>query len=64
MVQGAGPIGALIACVARLTGADKIILVGAPAGRLALVQDVAQVDETIDIERVPDWEERVRLVRG
>ena len=64
VVQGAGPIGALIACVARLTGADKIILVGAPAGRLALVQDVAQVDETIDIERVPDWEERVRLVRG
>ena len=63
VVQGAGPIGALIACVARLTGADKIILVGAPAGRLALVQDVAQVDETIDIERVPDWEERVRLVR-
>jgi L-iditol 2-dehydrogenase len=64
VVQGAGPIGALIACVARLTGADKIILVGAPAGRLAIVQDVASVDEVIDIERVPDWEERVRLVRA
>jgi L-iditol 2-dehydrogenase len=64
VVQGAGPIGALIACVARLTGADKIILVGAPAGRLEIVQDVASVDEVIDIERVPDWEERVRLVRA
>ncbi len=44
VVQGAGPIGALIACVARLTGADKIILVGAPAGRLEIVQKVASID--------------------
>ena len=64
VVQGAGPIGALIACVARLTGADKIILVGAPAGRLKVVQDVASVDEVIDIEQVPDWEERVKRVRA
>jgi threonine dehydrogenase-like Zn-dependent dehydrogenase len=64
VVQGAGPIGALIACVARLTGADKIILVGAPANRLEIVQDIASVDEVIDIERVPDWEERVRMVRA
>jgi threonine dehydrogenase-like Zn-dependent dehydrogenase len=63
VVQGAGPIGSLIACVARLTGADKIILVGAPAGRLEIVQGVADVDEVIDIEKVPDWEERVKLVR-
>lgn len=64
VVQGAGPIGALIACVARLTGADKIILVGAPAGRLKLVQEVASVDETVNIDDVPDWEERVKRVRA
>jgi threonine dehydrogenase-like Zn-dependent dehydrogenase len=64
VVQGAGPIGALIACVARLTGADKIIVVGAPAGRLEIVQRVASVDEVIDIEKVTDWEERVRMVRA
>lgn len=64
VVQGAGPIGALVACVARLTGAGKIILVGAPANRLALVQEVASVDEVIDIEQVPDWEERVKLVKA
>jgi threonine dehydrogenase-like Zn-dependent dehydrogenase len=64
VVQGAGPIGALIACVARLTGADKIILVGAPAGRLKIVQEVASVDEVIDIEKVTDWEERVKMVRA
>jgi threonine dehydrogenase-like Zn-dependent dehydrogenase len=64
VVQGAGPIGSLIACVARLTGADKIILVGAPANRLELVQQVASVDEVIDIEKVPDWEQRVKLVRS
>lgn len=64
VVQGAGPIGSLVACVARLTGADKIILVGAPANRLKVVQDVADVDEVIDIEKVPDWEERVKLVRA
>ena len=64
VVQGAGPIGALIACVARLTGADKIILVGAPAGRLEIVQRVAKVDEVIDIEKVTDWEERVKMVRS
>lgn len=64
VVQGAGPIGSLIACVARLTGADKIILVGAPANRLEIVQKVASVDEVIDIEKVTDWEERVRIVRA
>ncbi len=64
VVQGAGPIGSLIACVARLTGADKIILVGAPKGRLDIVQDVAGVDEVVDIDQVPDWEERVKLVRA
>jgi L-iditol 2-dehydrogenase len=64
VVQGAGPIGALIACVARLTGADKIILVGAPAKRLEIVQRVAAVDEVIDIEQMTDWEERVRTVRA
>jgi threonine dehydrogenase-like Zn-dependent dehydrogenase len=64
VVQGAGPIGSLIACVARLTGADKIILVGAPANRLEVVQEVAQVDEVVDIEKVPDWEQRVKLVRS
>jgi len=64
VVQGAGPIGALIACVARLTGADKIILVGAPANRLEIVQRVASVDEVIDIEKVTDWQERVKLVRS
>src|SRR5919109_3248975 len=64
VVQGAGPIGSLTACVARLTGADKIILVGAPANRLEIVQQVASVDEVIDIERVPDWQERVKLVKS
>jgi threonine dehydrogenase-like Zn-dependent dehydrogenase len=64
VVQGAGPIGALIACVARLTGADKIILVGAPASRLQIVQEVASVDEVIDIDQVRDWEERVKLVKA
>ncbi|HEX2036974.1 MAG TPA: alcohol dehydrogenase catalytic domain-containing protein [Chloroflexota bacterium] len=64
VVQGAGPIGALIACVARLTGADKIILVGAPANRLAIVQEVAAVDEVVNIEEVTDWEERVKRVRS
>jgi threonine dehydrogenase-like Zn-dependent dehydrogenase len=64
VVLGAGPIGSLIACVARLTGADKIILVGAPANRLEVVQQVASVDEVIDIEKVPDWEQRVKLVRS
>jgi threonine dehydrogenase-like Zn-dependent dehydrogenase len=64
VVQGAGPIGALIACVARLTGADKIILVGAPQGRLEIVQRVASVDEVINIEEVTDWEQRVKLVRS
>ncbi|MGH2370588.1 MAG: alcohol dehydrogenase catalytic domain-containing protein, partial [Chloroflexota bacterium] len=63
VVQGAGPIGSLIACVARLTGADKIILIGAPANRLEIVQQVASVDEVIDIDKVPDWEQRVKLVR-
>ncbi len=64
VVQGAGPIGALIACVARLTGADKIILVGAPANRLELIQRVASVDEVVNIEQVTDWQERVKLVRS
>jgi threonine dehydrogenase-like Zn-dependent dehydrogenase len=40
VVQGSGPVGIAAAIYAGLAGADPIVLVGAPAGRLALAAEL------------------------
>lgn len=63
VVQGSGPVGIAAAIYAHLAGAAKVILVGAPASRLALAKSIGVGDAHLDIEDVPDPAERIRRVR-
>ena len=57
VVQGAGPVGLYSALVAAESGAGKVIVLGAPAGRLELAKKWG-ADVVINIEEIPDAEER------
>ena len=60
-VLGAGPVGALAAAAARLSGAHQVILIGAPAARLAATEGWG-LAARIDIDHTePD--ERIEAVR-
>jgi threonine dehydrogenase-like Zn-dependent dehydrogenase len=62
VVQGAGPIGLAGLIQAKVGGAKKIIMIGAPKSRLSIAKEIG-ADDVIDIEEVPDPDERVELVR-
>jgi len=49
VIQGAGPVGLMAALCAKISGAFQVIMVGAPAHRLALAKDF-DVDITINID--------------
>src|SRR5215510_8259958 len=49
VVQGAGAVGMSAAALARKAGAGQVIVVGAPADRLALARDMG-ADHVIDID--------------
>ena len=57
VVQGAGPVGLYATLVSVETNAAKVIVVGAPANRLALAQKWG-ADHVINIEEVPDANDR------
>ncbi len=48
-IQGSGPVGLMAAVCAKLSGAFQVILLGAPAHRLALAQNFG-IDHVINIE--------------
>ncbi|MCA9877514.1 MAG: zinc-binding dehydrogenase, partial [Thermomicrobiales bacterium] len=58
----AGAIGILTLAAAKEAGALKTILIGAPRSRLELGKEFG-ADVTINIEEVPDPDERVRMVK-
>ncbi|RSK55153.1 zinc-binding dehydrogenase [Bacillus canaveralius] len=60
VIQGTGPLGLLAIGVAKVSGAKKIIAIGAPDTRLELAKDFG-ADETISIERY-DYNERNRRI--
>ncbi len=62
VVQGSGAIGLLTLACARLAGAMRTIVIGAPRHRLELAKEFG-ADETVDIAVVPSPEERIRIVR-
>ncbi len=62
VIQGSGPIGILLTIVAQLSGAWKIIVIGAPDNRLALCREFG-ADETISIEKLPTSEERIQAAK-
>lgn len=52
VVQGCGAVGMMGLLLARDAGAGKVIVIGAPAARLALAQEFG-ADEVIDITQTP-----------
>lgn len=61
IVQGSGAIGLMVLICARLSGAARIIVVGGPAGRLALAQRLG-AHVTVDIAAYPDLASRQEAV--
>lgn len=62
VIQGSGPIGVLLTTVVSLSGAGKIIVIGAPDGRLSLCRQFG-ADEIVSIEKLRDPVERIAKVR-
>jgi threonine dehydrogenase-like Zn-dependent dehydrogenase len=62
-ILGAGAIGVLTALAARIAGAGRIIMLGAPAGALEIARTIGVADVAIDIDRVGP-EERIAQVRS
>jgi L-iditol 2-dehydrogenase len=63
VIQGAGAIGILTLACAKLAGALRTIVVGAPQTRLDLAKEYG-ADVVISLEEVPDAAERVKLVKA
>jgi D-arabinose 1-dehydrogenase-like Zn-dependent alcohol dehydrogenase len=61
LVQGTGAVGLSAIALARLSGAARVIAIGAPADRLDLARQMG-ADETLDLATTPA--ERFERVRG
>ena len=61
LIQGTGPVGLAALALARHSGAEKIIVIGAPDYRLKLAREFG-ADEIISIESTPDVRERRQRV--
>lgn len=62
VVQGSGPVGLNAAIFAQLSGALRVLVVGAPRERLAAARRIG-AEETLDIGEIADPAARVRWVR-
>ena len=61
-VQGAGPLGLLATAVAKISGARRVITIGAPDARLEIASEFG-ADEILSIERTSP-EERTEHIRA
>jgi 5-exo-hydroxycamphor dehydrogenase len=61
VVQGCGAVGMMGLLLARDAGAGRVIVIGAPAGRLALARECG-ADETIDLTQMPTAERIARVL--
>ena len=61
IVQGAGAIGLMCMIAAKLSGAARLVVIGGPAGRLALAKKLG-AHIVVDINAVPDPAERKELI--
>lgn len=62
VIQGAGPIGVLVTILARLAGAARVIVIGAPDIRLKLCQDFG-ADLTLNFRETSEAE-RAETIRA
>src|SRR5262245_57306276 len=60
LVQGTGAVGLSVVALARLSGAMRVIAIGAPADRLALASAMG-ADVTIDLQATSPAERRDRI---
>ena len=63
LVQGSGPVGVNAAVFAALAGAGRVLMIGAPAARLATAREMG-VDETLDLAEKPAAADRIAWVRA
>src|SRR6185503_16280758 len=63
VVQGSGPVGLNAAVFASLAGAARVLMIGAPAARLATAREMG-VDERLDLADTPAAADRVAWVRA
>ena len=63
LIQGSGPLGNFAAAVAKDHGAKQVLLIGAPAARLAVSQRMG-ADAVLDLESATDPQDRRDWVRG
>ena len=63
VVQGSGPVGLNAAIFAGLSGAASVLMVGAPAARLAAARQLG-VDDALDLADAPQAADRVAWVRA
>ncbi|WP_420093239.1 zinc-binding dehydrogenase [Mycolicibacterium agri] len=63
VIQGAGPVGMAAAMYARLAGAGTIVLVGGPAERLKVADELGVCDLALDIDRHTEPEARIDAAR-
>jgi threonine dehydrogenase-like Zn-dependent dehydrogenase len=63
VVQGSGPVGVNAAVFAAIAGAASVLMIGAPAARLAVAREMG-VDETLDLADTPAPADRVAWVRA
>ena len=61
VIQGSGPVGLAALALARDSGAERIVVIGAPDHRLELARHFG-ADEVVSIEAVPDVSRRRELV--
>jgi L-iditol 2-dehydrogenase len=62
VVQGSGPVGLNAAIFAQLSGAVRVLVVGAPAARLSAARRLG-AEETCDLAEVPESAARVAWVQ-
>jgi threonine dehydrogenase-like Zn-dependent dehydrogenase len=60
VIQGAGPLGLLATAVAKISGARRVITIGAPDPRLAIAGEFG-ADDTISVERSSPEERAERI---
>ena len=62
IVQGSGPVGLMATALARLAGANRVIIIGAPQLRLEVGESLG-ADAVIDIETTGEEERRERVMQ-
>jgi len=65
VIQGAGPLGLLATAVAKISGARRVVTIGAPDARLAIAAEFG-ADDTISVQQTSPEErtERIRSLTG